>query len=449
VHISARDKKIAKWVGYPLLALFTFIFTLAYTFPYDRLKDKIVEALNDKYDVSIASIEPTLIPGTFTINMMTLRTRPKTPEEKPITVVIKEVEINVGITSAILWSMDLAKVGVEVEAQMGTGSLEMAIEHDKGDNTLFVEATVNMLPIGSMPGVAEAVGLPMTGSLNADLTMSLPKGKWDEADGEIVFSCVGCTVGDGVAKMSLKPRPGAPQRRRKALFQGEGLTVPKLQLGAVKGEIEVKDGKGTIKTMSAKSKDGFLTIEGDLVFKDPFKDSLFPGCMTFGFSEELKSREPKFMGIEAGLPPQAKQTDGSYSLPTKGKLVELRFDVRKQCGANSVSKPRDTAPRSRPRITTTDKDKDVDKVEPRKMPEIDTAAMADKKIDAGVIESGPKLSVKEVDPPAKPDDDEDEPVEATGDGDDDGDDDGPETPEGEGEGDTNDEEGAPAEEPIE
>jgi type II secretion system protein N len=408
MNLTSRQKKLAKWIGYPLLAIFTFVFTLAYTFPYDRLKDKIIEGLNDKYEVSILSIEPSIIPGTFVINTMMLRTRPKTAEEKPITVVIDEVEINVGVMSAIFWSMDMAKVGVEIEAKIGSGALEVELEHDKGDNTVMVNANTELLPIGSMPGVSEAVGLPMTGGLSAQVSVVLPKGKWSKADGKIKLNCVGCTVGDGVAKMKMKPRPGAPKRRRAALFQGEGLTVPRLNLGAVLGEIEVKKGKGKIKRLAAKSKDGFLNIEVELVIKDPFKESLFPGCMTFGFSEDLKEREPKFMGIEAGLPPKSKQEDGSYALPTKGKLVELRFDVRKQCGDKDKAKGGSKSPRSRPRITTSDKDKDKDKgkVEPRKMPEIGKGVVGDaaKKIDAGTPSSGPKLSATKP----KPDEDEDE-----------------------------------------
>ena len=407
MHLTTRQLKILKWVGYPLLALVTFVFTLAYTFPYDRLKDKIIEGLSEKYDVSIMSVESSLMPGTFVIETMVLRTRPATPEEKPVIVLIDEIVVDVGVMSAILWSVDFANINVEVEARVAGGTLGLEIEHEKGTNTISLAAQTKMLPIASLPGVQEAVGLPMTGGLSANIDVTLPRGKWSDADGSVKFSCIGCTVGDGVAKMKMKPPPGAKNNsraRRRNLFAGDGLTVPKLNLGAVLGEIEIKKGKGDITTFAAKSKDGFLNMEGEIDFKDPFKESLFPGCMKFGFSEELKAREPKFMGIEAGLPPKAKQADGSYAIPTKGKLVELRFDVRRQCGQKGSSSS--SVKRERPTITT--KDKDDKKVEPPKVPSIPTKIDVepddvdeDAKDDS--TESGPTLGrdLKDVKPNAE------------------------------------------------
>ena len=396
MRLTSNQRKLLKWVGYPLLALLTFVFTLAYTFPYDRLKDKIVEGLSDKYDVSIMSVEPTLVPGAFVIKTMVLRTRPKTADEKPAVVLIDEIEVNVGVMSALLWSVDVASIGVEIEAQIAGGSLGIEIEHAKGSNTISLAAHTKMLPIGSLPGVAEAVGLPMTGGISADIDVTLPQGKWSKASGFIKFSCIGCTVGDGIAKMTMKPQPGSANNRRaqrRNAFASDGLTVPQLNLGAVLGEIEIDNGTGEIKAFSAKSQDGFLSVTGDIDFKDPFNQTLFPGCMTFGFSEELKAREPKFMGIEAGLPPKAKQADGSYSIPTKGKLVALRFDVRRQCGDKS-SGSNVASKRSRPKITT----KDPKKVEPRKMPDLSKETTEDSNDDSeskdDSTESGPKIGAR-------------------------------------------------------
>ncbi len=391
LNLTTRQTKILKWVGYPLLAILTFVFTLAYTFPYDRLQDKIIAGLSQKYDVSIISIEPSFMPGTFVINTMVLRTRPKTADEKPVIVLIDEIEVDVGVISAVFWSIDMAKIGVEIEAKIAGGSLELELEHDKGNNTVMLAAHTDMLPIGSMPGVREAVGLPMTGGLSADMRITLPKGKWSKADGSIKLSCVGCTVGDGVAKMKMKPRPGraSARTRRRSIFAGEGLTVPRINLGAMLAEISIKKGKGKIETFAAKSKDGFLDMTGEILFKDPFKETLFPGCMSFGFSEDLKEREPKFMAIEAGLPPKAKQEDGSYAIPTKGKLAQLRFDVRRQCGQSGGGDKKSSGKRSRPRITTSGTTGDKEKPSLTKVIP-DAVKAVSKDIDAGEKKSDEK-----------------------------------------------------------
>lgn len=404
MHLTSKQKRILAWVGYPLLVLVVFTFTLAYTFPYDRLKDKIVVGLQEKYDVSIASIEPTLVPGTIVIKTIVLRTRPKTPDEKPVAILIDELEVNVGLISAAFWYMDLATVGVEVNAVIEGGTLALEVEHEKGSKTLSVVASTKMLPLESLPGVTEAVGLPMTGGLNADVSLTLPKGKWAKASGKVKLSCVDCTVGDGVTKMKMKPNPKRRRSRRFEAFSKEGVTVPKLNLGAMLAEIKIKKGKGKIVTLAAKSADGFLNIEGEIDFKDPFKETLFPACMKFGFSDELKQREPKFMGIESGLPPKAKQEDGSYAIPTKGKLVALQLNVRKQCGgAKATNEP---AKRDRPTITTKPDspvkkkdDKDEKKLSIPELSKIDDDDDDDAK---KVIKSGPTLSK------AKPDEGDDE-----------------------------------------
>jgi type II secretion system protein N len=264
---------------------------------------------------------------------------------------IDEVEINVGVMSALFWTIDMARVGVEIEAKVGSGTATLGVEHDKGDGTISIEANTDMLPLASLPGVSESVGLPMAGGLNADLAVDLPKGDWSKVSGFIKLNCVGCTVGDGVAKLKMKPRKGAKRRSRRALvFAGEGLTVPKLNLGAALAEVDIKDGIGAIKTLGATSKDGFLKIEGKIEFKKPFSESTFPGCMTFGLSDELKKREANFGNIGTLLPEKARQEDGSYAIPTRGKLTSLGWDVRHKCGEEPA--PAKKRNRSRPKISS-------------------------------------------------------------------------------------------------
>jgi hypothetical protein len=108
--------------------------------------------------------------------------------------------------------------------------------------------------------------------------------------------------------------------------------VPRLSLGDASGEIEIKKGIGTIKKLSAKSKDGELAVEGRIEFRDPFKQSRLPGCMRFKLSEALKEREPDFGNIEFMLPEMARQADGEFAIPTKGTLGQLGWDPRRRCG---------------------------------------------------------------------------------------------------------------------
>lgn len=350
MHLSSEQKRILRWVGYPLVALLSFVFAFFYTFPYGRLKGKIVEVLSEKYDVSIASIEPTLLPGGMVLDTVMLKTRPESPDEKPVVIVFQEIELDFGIFAAMRGRLDL-----DLMASVAGGTIEGSVE--LGSSGFEADLATEMLPLANLPGVTEAVGLPMFGGLNAKIRLDVPieqddgrsTWKWTEADGRVELTCVGCTVGDGVAKLKMKPQ-GRRRSRRAEIFASEGLTVPRLQLGAAAAVVDIEDGVGEIESFTATSNDGFLQIEGEIEFAEPFTSSTFPGCMTFKLSDELKERESTFGGIEAMLPPRARQSDGSYSIPTKGKLTALRWDVRRQCKGASGASSADDGPRARPSI---------------------------------------------------------------------------------------------------
>src|SRR5690606_662568 len=114
------------------------------------------------------------------------------------------------------------------------------------------------------------------------------------------------------------------------------ITVPRLSLGAAAAEIDISSGVGKIEKFEAASQDGWLKITGQIEFQDPFSNSLFPGCMQFKLSDDLKKREPNFGNIEYGISEKLRQGDGSYSIPTRGKLTAIKWNPRARCGGGST-----------------------------------------------------------------------------------------------------------------
>jgi type II secretion system protein N len=333
IQLGARDKRIVKWVGYPLLALLVFLFVLGWTFPYERLQARVIDALDDKYDVTIADVHGTFFPGGVVFKMVMLKTRPTSPDEKPVVMLLDEVELDLSLLELLLGRAD-----VDLIARVGGGTIEGNLELSA--NMIEAELRTEGLPLASVPGLAGAVGLPMSGSLDLDLDVRLVGKKWKNAEGKIDLRCKGCTIGDGEARLKMAP-PAGRRPNRASAFAAEGVTVPRLDLGDARAVVAIDKGLGTIKEFAARSKDGWLKIDGKIEFKDPFGQSTMPGCMTFQLSDELRSREPTFSNIEFMLPPKAKQTDGSFAIPTKGKLSELRWDVHKQCGSSPVASDED------------------------------------------------------------------------------------------------------------
>lgn len=352
MSLTDRQRKILKVVGLVALALMVFFFALARTFPYDRLKDRLIAALSTKYDVTIGEIRPGLFPGDVVIESFQLQTRPTKADEKPTTIFFDEVEVDIGLLALLRRHYD-----VDIVAKVTGGQLEADVLLTK--SALKASVHTEMLPLQGIPGISEAVGLPMAGKLNADFNLELPmvrKGKraqpkWTQASGHLMLTCASCTIGDGKAQLKMR-RPQSSSRRhrrRRMLFAGKGLTVPRLRLGRALVEVDIDQGVGKIKTFSAKSADGRLSIDGELRFAEPFKRSTLPGCMHFKLSDELKKREPKFGNIEFLLPERARQDDGSFAIPTKGRLTMLRWDIKKRCGESAGDTGKDGL-RRRPTI---------------------------------------------------------------------------------------------------
>jgi type II secretion system protein N len=334
LNLSRRQQLALKIGGFVLLSIFTFLFTLHLVFPYERLRGKLVEVLSDKYDVSIGKVRRGLLPGDIVFEKVILKTRPTASDEKPTEIVIDRLEIELGLDFNMIGLLR-RKVAVDFAAELGDGEIEGELDWSR--SMIEVVVSTDSLPLETVPGLASAVGLPMTGALNTNVTLRLPGGKWKDAEGRIEIDCNGCTIGDGVARLSMKP-PQSRRGRTRASWDADAssLTVPRLSLGAAKALIQISKGVGEIKNFTAASGDGWLKITGRVEFKDPFASSLLPGCMQFKLSDELKQREPKFGNIEYGISEKLRQTDGSYSIPTTGKLTELRWDPSQRCGGGAA-----------------------------------------------------------------------------------------------------------------
>lgn len=352
--LTQKQKRILRWAGYPLLALVVFSFTLQLSFPYERLKDRLVEVASERYDVQIASIEPTFLPGGVILENILLKTRPSAPDEEPTALLIDRLRVELGLLALLRGRAD-----VDFEADIGEGSIEGELV--LASNEIGAYVATKGLDLDGIPGLSEAVGLPMQGGLNAELDVVLPEQRWDLAEGSFTLSCPSCVIGDGKSK--IKPRQSTSRRR--SLFAGEGLTVPALNLGDLRGKIVFRDGRGLIEELGAQSVDGDLALHGAVELGRRFADTRFAqACMKFRLSDALKQREPEFGNVPSlmGAPPES---DGYSNVRMTGKLSEMRWIAARTCeedgsaeSLRSASRARGTArpdgPRGRPTLPVDD-----------------------------------------------------------------------------------------------
>jgi type II secretion system protein N len=296
-NLGPRTRKVLRIVGYVLLALVTFVFALQLTFPYDRVRSRIEEALASKYEVSIRDVERGWIPGRVYFNSITLKTRPTKPDEMASTMFIDRLEVDLGLLPLLG-----GKASVDIDAAIGAGHLRGTLALSKGGTSISMKGTnlsSQMLPM------REIIGLPMTGTLELAVDFDLPNeagksGKtsanWQKAEGNAELSCPsGCIFGDGKTKLKMKVK-----NQRNAAFAAEGIEFGTVHINSLLALVEIKTGRLELTKFDAKSDDGTLFVDYMMELEPSLNDSMVTGCLRFNGSQALLKREPKtFTAISA------------------------------------------------------------------------------------------------------------------------------------------------------
>src|SRR6266496_623046 len=80
-RLGPRTRRVLRYVGLVSFAIIVFVFALQMTFPYNRVGDKVIEALSDKYDVTIGRVERGILPGRVYFHAFSMRSRQTKPDE--------------------------------------------------------------------------------------------------------------------------------------------------------------------------------------------------------------------------------------------------------------------------------------------------------------------------------------------------------------------------------
>lgn len=327
-QLGPRTKKIVKIAGFVVLALVTFVFALQLTFPYNRVKDKIVEGLAAKYDVTISSVDRGWLPGRVTFNAVTLRTRPTKSDEVATTFFIKKLEVSAGIFSLIGGT-----ASVDIDAEIGPGRIRGTVAVSKSKTSIDIEGID--LPSAMLP-MRELIGLPMSGKIAFSAELNLPNEKsknssksvpnWQKASGAFSFNCPNnCTFGDGTTKL----RPKLKNARSQA-FAADGIDFGKVNVTSMNAHVKIKDGILELDKFDTKSEDGELHVDFQVTLAPQLDDGMVAGCLRFKGSDKLLEKEPRthaaLSTTGANLGP-----DNLFHIRLDGKFKEMKR-LAQTCG---------------------------------------------------------------------------------------------------------------------
>jgi type II secretion system protein N len=329
-QLGPRTRRMLRYVGLTFFALLTFVFALQMTFPYDRVKDKIVEGLSDKYEVTIGAVERGYVPGRVYFKAVTLRSRQTKPDEVVTTFFLKELEIDAGILPLIGGT-----IAVDIDAKIGVGTLSGTVKLGNfGRGDIAFNFKGENLPADSLP-MRAALGLPMSGKIEFAVNMKMPVEKpkngkpginWKNVTGGLSLGCPhGCTFGDG--KTKLKP---LLKNARQQVMVGEGIDFGKVNVDSLLAKASFKDHKLTLDKFDVKSKDGELKVDFMMSLEKNFDESNVTGCLRFKGSEDLIKREPRTAAALTTTGAELR-SDGLFHIRLTDRFKDMKR-LNQECG---------------------------------------------------------------------------------------------------------------------
>lgn len=249
--------KVLRYAGYPAFFLFFFLFFVYWTFPYDRLKEFLVNQIEAPrstgsgtvapatMQLEIDELRPTFFPG-LTARGVRVTWLPQQQGQRPVTARMDRVTAHISLIGLLF----------------GRASGDLSIEGMGGT----VEATFSSTFSGTRPGLRKlkltmkdvranevgplvhGIGLPLQGRLDSTIELEVPDGLVNRASGNATISIAGLKIGDNVAQFQI---PGFG-----------GVTIAQIDAGTLAGSVSIREGVANIERVGARSRDLNLALSG-------------------------------------------------------------------------------------------------------------------------------------------------------------------------------------------
>jgi type II secretion system protein N len=354
-RLGRRGTRVMRYVGIVVLALLVFVFALQATFPYERLKDRAIEAIESSYDVQVGSVERGIIPGNVTFHDVTLRSRPASKDEVPMLVVVKQLDVKLGLL-AVLGMNASIDLDLTVGNPAGYGHIKGNLTFPKfGKAGVKIALEGDDLPGATLP-LRNLLGLPMTGKLGFAIDLDLPVTKnkmgrsatdWSKAEGTLDLTCAtGCTLGDGHTK--LKP---LLKNHSNQVMVGDGIDFGEAHISsldvhavftAAVGDPDAhsssyKAGKFEVTKFELKSPDGELHVDYLMTMATTLDESVVTGCLRFKPNDILlKKEETKRTYAAISTTGAELRSDGLFHIKLSDRFKDMKR-LNAECGPNAAA----------------------------------------------------------------------------------------------------------------
>lgn len=338
--MKERLKALAPKIGFPLFYLVALIVFARWTFPYDKLRDRIVLTFNQQQretngqqELKIEELGPSWLTGISAKGVRLLGAPPE-PGKPPSEIKVDEARASISLLGLLFGSTDL---GVRIDGFGGTikGDLEESSKERK------VELNLDELSLALIPPITQGLGVPAEGSLSGAIKLAMADAKASKATGTVSIEAQNVAIGDGKAKL------------------GGLLALPRLVVGALSIAGEAKDGVVKVTKLSAGGKDVEIQGEGRITLREALPESFCDLNVRFKINDAYRTKNDttkSLFGAPGSTMPalfdlnpkvkQSKRPDGFYSWHMHGPLSHPDFDAAPFAGPSSPNPlPTGAAPR--------------------------------------------------------------------------------------------------------
>lgn len=315
-----RAKRVGPKLGYPAFYLFCLVIFLSWTFPYDKLKERIVAQFNAQQrtsahpqELQIDELDSSFLTGVKAKGVR-LISPPTEAGKAPSVISIDEARARISLLGLLVGNKDIS---FRVDAFDGTikGNFE-----DTG-KVRDIEVNFDGVDVGRIDSIAANIGFPIDGKLTGQIKLNLPEGKASKGNGTIALEIKDMNAGNQ-KELPIKTPMGP-------------FTLPRLRVGNFTINGEAKDGVLKLTKIAASGGDVDVQGDGKVQMREVATDAHLDANLKFKINDGYKTKNDKTK-LLFGAPGskekpmlemdpkmgRAKTSDGFYVLRIGGTLAK-------------------------------------------------------------------------------------------------------------------------------
>ncbi len=286
---------------YLVVGIISFVFFLYWTFPYERLKDRVVTAVDQQLrgniGIAIDGLSPSIFSGFAFEGIRILDRTAK--DQKPL-LTIDEASVNVGLLSSLFGSPKAS-----FAADLAGGEISGRFVHR--DDLNIIEAEMEDIQLDQIRLVESLTGLKLQGGMQGAIKMQVNPKQIKAAKGSVTLELKDWRTAKG-SQLKLGSLGAIDLGTPYTLTKGEGSAL----------DLELDRGTMQVKKFQLKGGDLEIELNGQVFLEQRFQNSRCNLKGSIKFSDKMKEIIPVAM-----LGPANPDT-GTYPLEFSGRLAQMR-----------------------------------------------------------------------------------------------------------------------------